>query len=127
VQQILDSDGVEARKAPGWSEAFVLDRGRLIAAEVLEAAWLDDLSPKGQEVRVRLRSSLGEHNIRGQVLGNCWRTIHAAGAPGKYLRDFGVWGTPGSYVLRQGACLWRFDGESAPGHIEGSTLSARLA
>jgi len=81
----------------------------------------------GERVRVRLRSSLGEHEITGEVLGNSFRTIHAAGAPGRLLREFGVWGDAGSYVLRQGACLWTMDGETAAGHIEGSTACAELA
>ena len=127
LQQIPDQDGPDGRAAPAWTEACVLDRGRIVTAEVVEAAWLTDLSPRGETVSVRLRSRLGEHVITGEVLGNSFRTIHAAGAPGRFLREFGVWGDAGSYVLRQGACLWSMEGETAPGHIEGSTAYAELA
>src|SRR5690606_4269558 len=104
-------DGPEGRAKPKWSEAYVLDQGRIVPAEVIESAWLDTLKPRGGKVRVRLRSALGEAEITGEVLATSWRTMHLE-AKGDNLRSFGIWGQPGEYIMSQGAARWTWDGES---------------
>jgi len=125
LKRFPGQDGPEGRAHPAWSEAYVLDRGRVVPAEVIESAWLDDFTPSGGTVRVRLRSALGEADIAGEVLGTSWRTM-SIGRAAENLREFGVRGRPGEYVMAQGAARWTWDGESVIGHIERSALGSSL-
>ena len=125
LKRFASQDGPEGWTHPKWSEAYVLDHGRILPAEVIESAWLSDLRPRGEVVRVRLRSALGEAEITGEVMGTSWRTMHLVNIDTNY-RSFGVWGEPGEYVMGQGACRWNWDGESVIGHIERSAVTETL-
>jgi len=116
-------DGPEGREVAGlwFNEGFVVENGRMYPAEVLQSTWLDTYTPTGERSQIRLRSELGEAVIDVEISAVAWRTIHTDAAQGRYLRAFGVWGDPGSYVMGQGAARYAWDGESAYGHIERST------
>ncbi len=125
LKRFASADGPSGWPEPKWSEAYVLDQGRIVPAEVIESAWLSHMRPRGENVRVRLRSSLGEADITGVVMGTSWRTMHLDNTATNH-RSFGVWGAPGEYIMGQGACRWTWDGESVIGQIERSVITEHL-
>ena len=130
LKRFASEDGAAGTVNPKWSEACVIDGGRIVPAEVLQSGWIKDLSPRGQRLCVRLRSALGEHEITGEVLGTAWRTMHLAmpldSKEAMNPRSFGVWGDAGEYILGQTACRWTWGEESVIGQHESSAITEHL-
>jgi hypothetical protein len=125
-ERFPDRDGPEGRANPAWSEGYILDEGRIVPAEILESGWLTALTPKDEDITIRLRAAGREHVIRGRTIATVWRTIQAGKTTDRNVRRFGIWGREGDYVMGQGVTLWDWDGETVYGHTERSTLTTDL-
>lgn len=125
-ERFPDRSGPEGRAHPAWSEGYILDRGRIVPAEILESGWLTELKASGEPITVRLMAAGETHVIRGTTVATVWRTIQAGRTTDRNVRRFGIWGREGDYVMGQGVTLWEWDGESVYGHTERSAPTREL-
>jgi hypothetical protein len=104
---------------PTFNEGFLFEGdGELIPARTVDAPWLRDLAPKGQDTTVTLETEDGRtETIRGTTaLSTCMvMTAASAGNAG---------GSMGDFRLQQAICEYEWDGERATGMIERSSASA---
>jgi hypothetical protein len=97
---------------PTLNEAFVFEGdGALIPALVVEAPWLRDLEPTGQDVPLVLETEGGTISIRGKTVLSTFMVMDSqtAGA-----------GMTGTFRLQQAIAQYTWDGETATGMIERS-------
>lgn len=109
-----------------YSEACVIQDGRLHPAEVISETWMSSRQVAGEKMHIRLRSSLGETVIEGETLGTVLRAMNAS--PGNPLaRIFGFHNrNEGAIGLSQAWARYGLGGQTATGLCERSTFSARL-
>ncbi len=85
--------------------------GGLIPARVVQAPWLRRLQPRGEDVSVVLETEEGVTAIQGETV---------------VARFSGMGDIPGAPVLQQAISRFSWDGETANGMTERSTLSEQL-
>ena len=92
-----------------YNEGYLFDDGdQLTPARVVQAPWLRTLQPSGQDVSVVLETDHGTTTINGESIVSTFS---------------GMGGIPGSPVLQQAISRFTWDGESANGMTERSTLA----
>ena len=121
IKRFAGEDGPAGMVRAAYSEAFMMERGRIYPAEVIECPHLASLQPSGEKLRIRLRSELGEADIACEILGTSWRTMHLDSRSDN-PRSFCIWNETGEYVLGQTATRFSWDGESVIGQLERSAL-----
>jgi hypothetical protein len=90
------------------NEGYVFEGdGELIPARVVEAPWLGDLRPTGEDVSVVLETEQGTTTIEGETV----------------LSTFMVLGPLEGFALQQAITRYRWDGEEANGMLERSRAS----
>jgi hypothetical protein len=116
-----------------WSEAYLLEGGKVLPAEVLTDTWLTSRDVAGERMPIRLRTENGETAIEGVVLGGIVRPMNASpGNPliqqyGPYSRRFGFHTEPDSMLaMFQSWVRYTMDGQNANGLCERSNFSVRL-
>jgi hypothetical protein len=92
--------------AGAYNEGFVLDSGTLVPATIVEAPWLQRLTPYGEDVTLTLRTQGGDVRIDGE-------TILAACMPGGLSLEFPP-------ALHQACVRYRMGGEESFGMMERS-------
>ena len=90
-----------------WNEAFVYLDGKMHHGKVTKVPWLDAIIPQGEDVSLEIETDLGVTRIDGRTAISTFRI------GGKEL-----WGLN----LYQGGALYNWDGQTAYGMIERSTV-----
>jgi hypothetical protein len=97
---------------PTYNEGYVFEGdGQLIPALVVQAPWLHSLEPSGEDVRVVLETEKGTTTIHGGTI---------------VTRFSGMGDIPGAPVLQQAISRFNWDGETANGMTERSTLGEKI-
>jgi hypothetical protein len=97
---------------PTYNEGYVFEGdGQLIPALVVQAPWLHSLEPSGEDVRVVLETEKGTTTIHGETI---------------VTRFSGMGDIPGAPVLQQAISRFNWDGETANGMTERSTLGEKI-
>ncbi len=100
---------------PTFNEGYVFEGdGKLIPARVVEAPWLQVVEPKGQDASVVLESEHGTIRIQGETILS---TCHVMGPP--MIRQ--------RFSLQQAIARYTFDGETANGMLERSSVAEEPA
>jgi hypothetical protein len=94
---------------PTFNEGYLFDGDGLIPARVVQAPWLDELQPRGQDVSVVLQTDQGTTTIHGETV----------------LSTFMVLGPLEGFRLQQAIVRYRWDGETANGMLERSTAAGQ--
>jgi hypothetical protein len=90
------------------NEGFLFEGdGDLVPARVVQAPWLGDLQPSGQDVSVVLETEQGTTTIQGETI----------------LSTFMVVGPLEGFKLHQAITRYTWDGEQANGMLERSTAA----
>jgi hypothetical protein len=92
-----------------WNEGFIYQNGQMYPARARNPPWLRQTLERGDDVSVELQSSLGVTRIDGVTELSTFRIAN---------RD--IWGLN----LQQSGARYRWDGQSAYGMIERSSVSA---
>lgn len=109
---------------PTFNEGFLFEgEGKLIPARVVEAPWLRDLAPKGQDVSVVLETENGTTTtIKGETALSTFMVMgpHVAGysSPGE--------GGGPTFKLQQAIVQYTMDGETATGMLERSSATDQV-
>jgi len=89
-----------------YNEGYVLHRGALVPATIVDAPWLHTLTPHGEDVSFTLRTNEGELRVEGDsILASC--------IPGGLSPDFPP-------ALHQACVRYRLGGEETFGMMERS-------
>jgi hypothetical protein len=99
----VHADGLEP-----WNEGFIYQNGRMYPATAVDPPWLRRAVERGDDVSVELKSELGVTRIEGTTELSTFRIGN---------RD--IWGLD----LQQSGARYRWNGQSALGMIERSSLS----
>jgi hypothetical protein len=109
---------------PTFNEGFLFEGdGALIPARAIDAPWLRDLQPKGQDTTLTLETEDGRtETIRGTTVLSTCMVMNATSAgndgAGRGMADF---------RLQQAVCEYVWDGERATGMIERSSARGDVA
>jgi hypothetical protein len=99
---------------PTFNEGFLYDGdGPLIPARVVEAPWLRELRPVGEDVSVVFESELGRTRIEGETALSTFDVVDRPTMP-----NFPA--------LYQGGVRYRWDGEETYGMLERSTMRDKI-
>ena len=99
---------------PTYNEGYIFEgNGALIPARVVEAPWLRRMQPQGEDVSVVLESERGTVRIRGETQISAFHSI-----PVTENSDFPI--------LQQCIARYTWDGESANGMLERSSLPSEV-
>ena len=98
--------------APRWEGYLFTGEGGLIPAKVLEAPWLTQVLPGGDDVSCVLESELGITRIEGRVE---FATF-----------EMGLPEYPQFPILFQGGVRYTWDGEETYGMLERSSMRERI-
>ena len=97
---------------PTYNEGYLFEGdGELIPAWVVQAPWLKRKVPSGEDVSVVLETEKGTATIQGQSIISTFS---------------GMGDIPGSPFLQQAISRFTWDGETANGMTERSTLAEKL-
>jgi hypothetical protein len=97
---------------PTYNEGYLFEGdGELIPAWVVQAPWLKRKVPSGEDVSVVLETDNGTATIQGQSIISTF---------------MGMGDIPGSPFLQQAISHFTWDGETANGMTERSTLAEKL-
>jgi hypothetical protein len=100
---------------PTYNEGYVFDGdGALIAARVVQAPWLRRMQPRGEDVSVVLETQRGTVRIHGETQLSAFHAI-----PVTENADFPI--------LHQSIVRYTWDGETANGMLERSSLTDQVA
>jgi hypothetical protein len=95
---------------PTYNEGYVFDGdGALVPARVVEAPWLRRMQPRGEDVSVVLETERGKVRIHGETLLSAFHAIPVT-ADSQFP------------ILHQCIARYTWDGESANGMLERSSL-----
>jgi hypothetical protein len=97
---------------PSYSEAWIFDGKELVAARVVRAPWLTQVTPSGDDVSLVLETKQGFHHIRGETFVSTFEP--KGGSPMFPL------------FLQQANVRYRWGDEEAYGMMERSTLRHKL-
>jgi hypothetical protein len=108
---------------PTFNEGFLFEGdGELIPARAIDAPWLRDLQPKGQDTTLTLETEDGRtETIQGQTILSTCMVMNAASAG-----NDGAGAGMGDFRLQQAICEYTWDGERATGMIERSSASSEV-
>lgn len=116
-----NADGSEA-----WSEAFIIRNGKVYPGRLVEDTWLTSRQLRGEPLRARIVTDLGETLIEGETLGGVFKPVNAQ--PDDPLGRY--WGVrtdgPNAVALCQAWARYRVDGQVANGLLERSILAKNL-
>ena len=114
-------DGSEA-----WSEAFIIRGGNIYPGKLVEDSWLTSRQLRGEPLRARIVSELGETLIEGETLGGVFRPLNAH-PDDPYGRHWGIHTqAPQAVALCQSWARYRMEGQIANGLLERSILAKDL-
>jgi hypothetical protein len=102
----LHDDGFEP-----WNEGFVFQDGQMHHAKAVNVPWLGEIVERGEDVSVELHSDLGVTRIKGTTALSTFR-----------IGNPDIWGLN----LHQAGAEYEWDGQTAFGMIERSSVSAPL-
>jgi hypothetical protein len=101
---------------PTYNEGFVFDGdGGLVPARVVEAPWLRRMQPRGEDVSVVLETRRGAVRIQGVTQLSAFHAIPVTDAGAAFP------------ILQQCVARYTWDGESANGMLERSSLPHLVA
>jgi len=107
---------------PTFNEGYLFEGdGKLIPARVVDAPWLRDLAPKGQDASVVLETEDGTTaSITGETIVSTCMVMGGAA--------LAAMGQPnaGGFQLQQAIARYTWDGETANGMLERSTATDQL-
>ena len=99
---------------PTYNEGYVFDGdGALVPARVVEAPWLRRMQPRGEDVSVVLETERGRVRIRGETQLSAFHAIPT--------QDGNI------PILHQSIVRYTWDGETANGMLERSSLPDQVA
>jgi hypothetical protein len=99
---------------PSFNEGYVFEGdGALKPARAVQAPWMRKLYTGGEDVPLVLETAEGRHSIEGTTFVNC-RSLGASVLPASFP------------VVQQAHARYRWDGETACGMIERSTLRSAM-
>jgi hypothetical protein len=109
---------------PTFNEGFLFEGdGELIPARAVQAPWLRDLQPKGQDTTLVLETEDGRtETIQGETVVSTCMVMNAASAG-----NDGAGRGMGDFRLQQAICRYTWGDESATGMIERSSASSDVA
>jgi hypothetical protein len=97
---------------PSFNEGYLFDGKELIPATVVDAPWLTNLKPTGEDTSCTLRTTDGDVRIEGE---NILSTYVAPGSNAEFAP-----------ALHQAGCRYTWDGEVTYGMIERSAPADTL-
>ncbi|OBI87658.1 hypothetical protein [Mycobacterium sp. 1245805.9] len=104
---------------PTFNEGYVFDGGGgLIPARVVEAPWLRQLQPCGEDVSLVLETANGTERIAGETVVSTHDIIDPGEVPAEQLAKLANWTFP---ALQQAGARYRWDGEETIGMLERSS------
>ena len=108
---------------PTFNEGFLFEGdGALIPARAIDAPWLRDLQPKGQDTTLTLETEDGRtETIRGETVLSTCMVMNAASAG-----NDGAGRGMGDFRLQQAICRYTWGDETASGMIERSSASSAV-
>ena len=86
-----------------------MDRGKVVAAKVVDTPWLKDMTPHGEDASFTFRTQHGDVRIEAETALSTFQPERSLGE-GKTFP-----------TLQQGIARYRWDGEEAYGMIERSS------
>lgn len=99
---------------PTYNEGYVFSGdGELTPARVVEAPWLGELHPSGEEVTVVIEAAGGTHEIRGETIASTFMVMPAEVSGG-------------GMQLQQAVTRYTWDGETGMGMTERSNTTEAL-
>jgi len=104
---------------PTFNEGYLFDGdGNLIPARVVEAPWLTQLKPSGEDVTVVLETADGTVRIEGETVLSTHDITDPSEVPEELLAKMANWTFP---ALQQAGVRYRWDGEETYGMLERSS------
>jgi hypothetical protein len=104
---------------PTFNEGYLFDGdGDLIPARVVEAPWLTQLKPSGEDVSVVLETADGTVRIEGETVLSTHDITDPSEVPEELLAKMANWTFP---ALQQAGVRYRWDGEETYGMLERSS------
>jgi hypothetical protein len=101
---------------PTYNEGYVFEGdGALVPARVVDAPWLRRMQPRGEDVSVVLETARGAVRIHGETMLSAFHAIPVTDANASFP------------ILHQSIVRYTWDGETANGMLERSSLPDQVA